>query len=487
MSRNIKKNYKTLKSKLTKSLSKSKYDVINTSESQQNNSINIHPQFNNHHSINTSTSQNNIKLNTSENNNKPSTITISNLSTINHLNTINNSHNKNIISNNSKVINHKKYKSLPHNNNSKNYSLSKNKKTKNFSFSKNENSRNIYLEKSYKNSISEKPKIHNYNIRTSINSPLSSTSKNEQIIKLKKEIELKNNEINILKIEISEKNKIIKTLNDENINLKNDKSEEEEYEQYSKKIMIRNVKLLTSENQQLRNEIEQYKRKIMTMMKILYNMKNKGIPIDEFVENVENNISSNNSKLNSQKSDITNHSFIPLYIENNDDLNENISVKNQMKIPSLNLEQLNNKYNFEYLSPNDNNKKPNNNNNSNNIINNEKVNEKEMRFGNLKIHFNNDNSCNITQSPISSNFNNMNYNINNKSVNSNSTNVQFEKGNSYSQEILPNNESNNNNKNKIIESNFKNLNNRIINKKNKGNNILLNNKFKMLKMEKKNN
>ena len=81
----------------------------------------------------------------------------------------------------------------------------------------------------------------------------------------------------------------------------------------------------------------------------------------------------------------------------------------------------------------------------------------------------------------------MNYNINNKSVNSNSTNIQFEKGNSYSQEILPNNESNNNNKNKIIESNFKNLNNRIINKKNKGNNILLNNKFKMLKMEKKNN
>ena len=106
MSRNIKKNFKTLKSKLTKSLSKSKYDAINTSESIQNNSLNTNSHINNPNSINISTSQNNIKLindriNTSENLNKP-LITLSNLSTINHLNHTINNH---------KFINNKSFKS----------------------------------------------------------------------------------------------------------------------------------------------------------------------------------------------------------------------------------------------------------------------------------------------------------------------------------------------------------------------------------------
>ena len=491
MSRNIKKNFKSLKSKLTKSLSKSKYDAINTSESIQNNSLNTNSHINNPNSINISTSQNNIKLindriNTSENLNKP-LITLSNLSTINHLNHTINNHKKN---NNNKQINYKKYNNLPYN---KAHSLSKNKKSKNSSFSKNENSRNYYFDKLNKLSLNEKLRVHSHNIRTTVNSPLSSTSKNEQIIKLKKEIENKNNEINLLKIEINEKNRIIKTLND---NLKNEKSEEEEYEEYSKKIMIRNVKLLTNENQQLRNEIEQYKQKIMKMMKVLYNMKNKGIPIDDFVENVENNNSSSTSKLNTDKSDITNNTFIPIYIENkneeeNDLFNNNFNMKNQMKIPSLNFNDLNHKYNSEYLSPNEIKK----NNNT----------ENEMRFGNIKIHFNNDNSCNIIQSPISSYLNNnsamgpsCNYNINNKSYNSNSTNVhstnnQNEKGNSYSQEILPGNDNNNNNNNnyQYIQSNLKNVNlfkggNKDF-KGNNNNNILLNNKFKMNKMWRKNN
>ena len=90
MSRNI-KNFKNLKSKLTKSHSKTKYDAINTSESLQNNSLNTKTQINNNSNlINFSNSQNNIKfindrINTSENIIKP-LITLSNLSTINNLN-----------------------------------------------------------------------------------------------------------------------------------------------------------------------------------------------------------------------------------------------------------------------------------------------------------------------------------------------------------------------------------------------------------------
>jgi hypothetical protein len=204
----------------------------------------------------------------------------------------------------------------------------------------------------------------------------------------------------------------------------------------------------------------------MKMMKLLYNMKNKGIKIDEFVENIENNISINSSNLNSEKSEYSNNTFIPLYIENdnlninnnvNNNLNNGLNIKNQINIPSLNFNDLNNKFNSDFF---------------NNEINNNYINDNEIKFGNLKIQFNNDNSCNIIQSPISSNLNNYkNYNNNNNN----------KKGNSYSHEILPNNDNVNYNKNE--DSNLK-KNNKGNYKKNKGN-LILNNKFKIGKMGKK--
>lgn len=195
------------------------------------------------------------------------------------------------------------------------------------------NSMNI---SSANNSI--KKKMH-----TSLNSPEKA---NETIYQLQ-------NEIAQLKTHLSQRDDYIRSLENEIINLKSNAMENNEYEEYAKKQMLRNVKSLTSENEQLREEIENYKQKEIKMMKILYNMSKKGIPIEEMINCAEEDIGdTDNNKLDTEKTNHSSTTFTPI------SLNEQIkgvslasSLEQKPAIPKLNLDTLNNKYNENYFSP----------------------------------------------------------------------------------------------------------------------------------------
>ena len=64
--------------------------------------------------------------------------------------------------------------------------------------------------------------------------------------------------------------------------------EDIDYEQYSKKMIVRNIKVLTTENEELHKQIDEYKEKQMKIMKALYYLKKQGISIDSFLENQNN-------------------------------------------------------------------------------------------------------------------------------------------------------------------------------------------------------
>ena len=66
--------------------------------------------------------------------------------------------------------------------------------------------------------------------------------------------------------------------------------EDVEYEQYSKKMIVRNIKVLNDENEELHKQINEYKEKEMKIMKALYYLNKQGISIDNFLEsnNIEN-------------------------------------------------------------------------------------------------------------------------------------------------------------------------------------------------------
>ena len=498
MSRNQNNLYKNLKLKFSKSLSKSKYESINTSENliNTNNNSGINMQKNEITEIN------NNRVNTMESIHKP----FISLLKVDALTNKNKKKSKNFhipnLTNLFKSYSKNKKRNLRNKdlsiNLTINNSLQQNFKNKNLTTVINNN----YNNHSRINSNSpnkNKNLIKKKHIRTNINSPLNRSEI------LQSELEDKEKIINNLKEILNNKEKIINDLKNEIQTLKNNKNEEDEYEQYSKKIMIRNIKLLTVENNDLRKELEIYKNKEIKIMSILYNLNKNGIPIDDLVNFAqESQINLNNN--NNEKSDniTSSNTFIPIYIKSNSNINNFYDIKNDMNIPNLNFDNLNQKYNEDFIQ----------NNNKNNYINNN--NNNFIDIGNIKINFN-DNQ-NYVNSPITSSINNSisttangysyNNNLNNnlkkenkeKTKNNNNNNNNNKNKNYYSnknyiynsQEIKSNNyyhnknninnnnKNNNNNNNK--EKNFTNFNvNCNINPKHH-NNFSLNQKFKMSKL-----
>ena len=517
MSRNQNNLYKNLKLKFSKSLSKSKYESINTSEClmHTNNNSGINMQKN-------ETEINNNRVNTMESIHKPF-ISLLKVDALTNSKNIKKNHNKSKnfhiqnLTNLFKSYSKNKKRNLRNQdlsiNLTINNSLQQNFKNKNLTtvINKNNHSRinsNSPNKNNKKNDLINKKISH---IRTNINSPLNRSEI------LQSELEDKEKKMNNLKEILINKEKIINDLKNEIQILKNNKNEEDEYEQYSKKIMIRNIKLLTVENNDLRKELEIYKNKEIKIMSILYNLNKNGIPIDDLVNFAqESNLNSQINLNNNEKSDniTSSNTFIPIYIKSNSNINNFYDIKNDMNIPNLNFDNLNQKYNEEFIQNKNNNNNNNNNYNNNNYNNynnnNNNINNNFIDIGNIKINFN-DNQ-NFVNSPITSSINNSisttangysyNNNLkkenkektknninnnNNKNKNSYSNknyiyNSQEIKSNNYYYNKNNNNNNKNNNNNNNKEKNFTNFNvNCNINPKHH-NNFSLNQKFKMSKL-----
>ena len=150
---------------------------------------------------------------------------------------------------------------------------------------------NIKIKKCHNKSKNTKksgnPNINNYSIKTNINSPLGSDRDEKQIISLNHELKNKNNEIDNLKKRIDEQNKYITELEDKiKCIIDNKIGQDVELEQYSKKMIVRNIKDLTNENEELHKQINEFKEKEIKIMKALYYLNKQGISIDSFLENI---------------------------------------------------------------------------------------------------------------------------------------------------------------------------------------------------------
>lgn len=200
----------------------------------------------------------------------------------------------------------------------------------------------IKPKKSHNNSISASS-THNYikkKMHTSLNSP---TKSNELITKL-------TTEVNHLKAQLNQQDDYVKSLEREIDELKMSKNETNEYEEYTKKQMLREVKILEVENKQLKEEIENYKAKEIKMMKMLYNMSKKGIPIEEMINCAEEDVQE--TKLDTDKTNLSSTTFTPIILQDQvkqSSLASSLDHKPEA-VPKLNLDTLNNKYNQNYLN-----------------------------------------------------------------------------------------------------------------------------------------
>ena len=182
------------------------------------------------------------------------------------------------ISKNSKMKNKKEYKNI---NNESNNIILKRSNTSKILKIKIKNCHNNIKAKKVGNNL-----INNCSIKTNINSPLGSDREEKQIISLNHELTNKKNEINKLKERIDEQNKYINELEEKIKNIIEEKVKEDvEYEQYSKKMIVRNIKVLTNENEELHKQIDEYKEKEIKIMKALYYLNKQGISIDSFLDN----------------------------------------------------------------------------------------------------------------------------------------------------------------------------------------------------------
>ena len=330
MSRNIKLNFKHLNTNLTKMLTK------NTNDSQMESDFELSSfQTNNLYRnsyTNATTDSSNMKnkLNTKSNipsKNNSSVLGISIFKNNNHNknksrskylqhNTINYLLQNNSINKENNTFNHAIKKPLKTNSKPKNQNItsinikqkSPLQKNKDFTIlnismknSKSKEKREKINEKQKfrKNSvgaintknikkISPYRKINNPNVlnkvalKTNINSPLDSNRKKEKIVELNNKLLNKNNEITELKNKINEQDNYIINLEKKIKNLQNNSNNytEDENEQYSKKMVLRNIRMLTSENEELTKQINEYKAKEFKIMKLLYAMNKKGISMD---------------------------------------------------------------------------------------------------------------------------------------------------------------------------------------------------------------
>lgn len=233
--------------------------------------------------------------------------------------------------------------------------------------------------------------------KTTLNTPIDSDRKDEQIMNLKKEIKDKEIELYEMKNIYSNKQNYIKELENKLSSMKINKNVDEEYEKYSKIVMNKNVKMLTIENENLHKQLKEYKEKDLKMMKILYNLQKKGIKIDDLLENELNENDDKNNLLkcddeNVLKTDTTINTFTPL---NLNDEQKNISCKSSINLnqnlPVLPLGKINDYYNEEYIVKNQN--------------------------DNIQIQITNNYDCNIIKQSDLENYNNKVNEINNMNCN----------------------------------------------------------------------
>ena len=215
--------------------------------------------------------------------------------------------------------------------------------------------------------------------KTCINTPMESYRKKEQIIFLNQEIENKNNEITNLKHIVNEKDIYIKNLEEKISSLNVTQNVDKEYEKYSKIIIVKNIKNLTLENEQLHKQIQECKNKEMKMMKLIQNMKKSGIDFDNILNKLNNgedlninlnskNSNNNNESVNSNKYDdivlktdttnntnITNNTFLPLNLnEEQKNISHKSCINLAQNLPELPLKNINDFFNENYFVQNGN-------------------------------------------------------------------------------------------------------------------------------------
>ncbi len=153
---------------------------------------------------------------------------------------------------------------------------------------------------------------------------------------------------------------------------------DKEYEKYSKIIIVKNIKSLTLENEQLHKQIQECKNKEIKMMKLIQNMKKSGIDFDNILNKLDNNEelkinlnsknSNNNESINSNKYDdivlktdttnntnITNNTFLPLNLnEEQKNISHKSCINLAQNLPELPLKNINDYFNENYFAQNGN-------------------------------------------------------------------------------------------------------------------------------------
>ena len=203
---------------------------------------------------------------------------------------------------------------------------------------------------------------------------------------------------------VKEKDTYIKNLEEKISSLNITQNVDKEYEKYSKIIIVKNIKNLTLENEQLHKQVLEYKNKETKMLKLLQNMKKSGIDIDNILNQVNsdeknninlnsnlNSINSNFTELNSNSNNkyddialktdttnntnITNNTFLPLNLnEEQKNISHKSCINLERNLPELPLKNINEYFNENYFS--------NQNGNAN---------------GNIQIQITNNYDCNILQ------------------------------------------------------------------------------------------
>ena len=296
----------------------------------------------------------NIKDNNNKNNNMKGDYLIKNYH-----------YNQNIYENN---LNH----SLKNKNKTKNLNLTINYIDRNNQFKINNKIiyTNIIKTKKHKN-IKNKINSNAFH-KTCINSPMESYRKKEQIIQLNKEIENKQNEINNLKIIVNEKDKYIKNLEEKISSLNVTQNVDKEYDKYSKIIIVKNIKNLTTENEQLHKQLQEHKNKDVKMMKLLESIKKGGIDIDNLLNQINNDININSKNSNNSdftisnkyddyalktdttnNTNITNNTFLPLNLnEEQKNISHKSCINLEQNLPELPLKNINDYFNENYFAQN---------------------------------------------------------------------------------------------------------------------------------------
>ena len=219
---------------------------------------------------------------------------------------------------------------------------------------------NIYnnLHTTINKSIHKKINLH----KTCINTPMESYRKLEKILKLSKDIEKKEKEIFDLKKLKEEKDEYIKNLENKLSTLNINKNIDNEYEKYSKIVMVKNVQNLTRENEELHKQIKEYQFKEKKIFNLLQNMKKKGVDINNVLKILdidEKNIKNDNNEeciikyndlvLKTDTTNNTNNTFMNLNLdEKQKNLSSKSSINLNQNIPILPLKNINEYYNENY-------------------------------------------------------------------------------------------------------------------------------------------